>query len=81
MNQLKCGMHGKMQFSMGSFDPKEAVEDIAGSFDNLKKLDVYRVLDKNAEDATEIADYIKEARPDLVFEVEQVFKLYGKNWV
>ena len=72
MRQTIRGRHGKMTFSMGSFDPKEAVEQIAGSIDNLGRLDVYRVLSENMEDAIEIADYIKGERPDLENEVWHV---------
>lgn len=72
--------HGKIRFSMGSFDAKEAVENIVGSIDELKRMDVYRVLDGNSEDALEIADYIIEERPDLEFEVRRVLKVYGNSW-
>lgn len=74
------GMRGKIQFSMGSFEPKEAVENVAGSIGELKRMDVYRVLDENSEDATEIADYIIEERPDLEFEVRRILKVYGNSW-
>lgn len=58
-------MRGKFKFSMGDFDPKEAVEAIVGSIGQLNRLDVYRVLAANIEDATEIAGFIKQERPDL----------------
>ena len=69
-----------MTFSMGNFDPKEAVENIVGSIGNLSRLDVYRVLDANGEDATDIAEFIKEERPDLAGEVRRVMNTYGSGW-
>ncbi len=80
MSRTTSGMQGKRTFSMGNFDPKEAIENIVGSIDRLNKLDVYRVLDENSEDATDIADFIKEERPDLEGEVGRVMNIYGAGW-
>lgn len=80
MSRANSGMRGKMQFSMGGFEPKEAVENIAGGIGELNRLNVYRVLAENSEDALEIADYIKEERPDLAGEVNHLLKTYGVNW-
>ncbi len=69
-----------MTFSTRNFDPKEAVENIAGSIGKLSRLDVYRVLDANSEDATDIAEFLKEERPDLAGEVRRVMNTYGSGW-
>ena len=65
---------------MDNFDPREAVEKIVGGIEKLNRLDVFRVLDANCDDATEIADFIKDERPDLAGEVRRVMDIYRTGW-
>ena len=53
-------------------DPKLAIQISADCIEELRKVDVYRVLSTYDEAKVEIGQYIKDNRADLVEEVDQV---------
>ena len=53
-------------------DPKLAILVSADCIEELRKIDVYRVLSTYDNEKVEIGDYIKKNRPDLAKEVDQV---------
>lgn len=54
-----------------AFDPEQAIKIAANNVKELRKQDVYRVLDSNpAEHMDAIADHVKRNRPELAAEVD-----------
>lgn len=53
-------------------DPALAIKISADSIEELRKVDVYRVLSTYEDAKMEIGQYIKENRADLAEEVESV---------
>lgn len=72
-------MRGKLRYNMSSFSPDDVLGEVGG-VEGLKKIDVYKILSDNSEDAVEIAEYIAENRPDLKFEVNHLLNLHGNSW-
>jgi hypothetical protein len=54
------------------FNPKQAIKIAADSIDQLRRVDVFRVLNTYSNKSKELGDYIKSKRPDLVDEVNKV---------
>lgn len=52
--------------------PELAIKISADNIEELRKVDIYRVLSTYFEDKVEIGNFIKENRADLVEEVDQV---------
>jgi hypothetical protein len=54
------------------FNPEQAIKIAADSIEQLRRVDVFRVLDEYSNKSKELGDYIKSKRPDLVAEVDKI---------
>jgi len=54
------------------FNPEQAIKIAADSIEQLRRVDVFRVLNTYSNKSKELGDYIKSKRPDLVAEVDKI---------
>ena len=55
-----------------AFNPEQAIKIAADSIEQLRRVDVFRVLDAYSNKSKELGDYIKSKRPDLAAEVDKI---------
>lgn len=62
------------------FDASAFIKIAADDISELRPQDVFRVIDESGEWANEVADYIREHRPDLEPQIEDAFEEIAGDW-